>query len=108
MRSRSLFVSFLTVSLLQVLGDFAGAAGAGTTAPSFLKLGESAKKNVIEVEYRPRGARLYLPIAPAYLAYDYPYYYGRGYYPTSISPGYIHYGYPYFHRRSKYLRYGGR
>ena len=45
---------------------------------------------------------IYLPIAPSYLYYDYPYYYSRGYYPTHIGPGFIYYGYPYSYYRSYY------
>ncbi len=45
-----------------------------------------------------------LPIAPSYRAYDWPYYYNRGYYPTHIGPGYVYYGYPYYYRSSHYPR----
>ena len=40
---------------------------------------------MIEIKHRGRGPRIYLPIVP-YIAYDYPYYYSRGYYPTHIGP----------------------
>jgi hypothetical protein len=106
MNSRSWFASILVACLLQVSGGLTAGAGAATTAPSFLKQGKSAEKNLIEVKHRSRSAPLYLPIAPNYLAYDYPYYYSRGHYPTHIGPGYIYYGYPYFWR-GRYLRYGG-
>ena len=52
-------------------------------------------------------ARGFIPIAPSYLYYDYPYYYSRGYYPTHIGPGFIYYGHPYYKSRY-YLRYGSR
>jgi hypothetical protein len=108
MISRRLFASILIACMLTDFGGPAAGANAATAVPSFLRLGERANKNVIEIRHRPRGPRIYLPIAPSYLAYDYPYYYSRGYYPTHIGPGYIYYGYPYFYRRSTYLRYGGR
>jgi hypothetical protein len=79
-------------------------ANAASAWPSFLKPGENARNNnVIEITYRGRsGPRLYLPIVP-YIAYDYPYYYRRGFYPTHIGPGYIYYGHPYsFYSRSYY------
>jgi hypothetical protein len=94
----------LAVSFLGI----APVANAASAWQSVLKPGEGARNNVIEIKYRGRGPRIYLPIAPTYLAYDYPYYYARGYYPTHIGPGYIYYGYPYFHRSSYYPRYGGR
>jgi hypothetical protein len=86
----------------------ASVANAASAWPSILKPGESARNsNVIEIKHRRRsGPRLYLPIVP-YIAYDYPYYYSRGYYPTHIGPGYIYYGYPYYYySRRYYPRYG--
>ena len=62
----------------------------------------SFASDVIEAGERRRGRPLYLPIAP-YLAYDYPYYYRRGYFPQHVGPGYIYYGYPYFYGK-KYSR----
>src|SRR3972149_6924314 len=110
MTGRNLFASILMACLLAVgfLG-IASVANAASAWPSFLKPGESARNNnVIEIKNRGRGPRLYLPIGPSYLAYDYPYYYSRGFYPTHIGPGYIYYGYPYYYRSSYYPRYGGR
>ena len=73
-----------------------------------MKPSESARNNVIEIKHRGRGPWPNLPIAPSYLAYDWPYYYNRGHYPTHIGPGYVYYGYPYSYRRSSYYqRYGG-
>ena len=64
---------------------------------------------MIEIKDRGRGPRTYVPIAPSYRYYDYPYYYSRGYYPIHIRPGFIYYGYPYASYRSLYYRrYGGR
>src|SRR4029453_3376126 len=89
---RKMLPSFVGVCLLTV-----GLAGVGPNAASagqiFLKSGESARNSVIEIKHRSRGPWFYLPIAPSYLAYDYPYYYSRGHYPTHIAPGYVYYGY---------------
>jgi hypothetical protein len=52
----------------------------------------SAGKSVVK---RGDDPWFFLPIAPSYLAYDYPYYFSRGHYPTHIRPGYIYYGQPY-------------
>jgi hypothetical protein len=79
-------------------------ANAASAWPSFLKPGESARNYVIEIKHRGGGPRLYLPIAPSYLYYDYPYYYSRGYYPTHIGPGFIYYGYPYYFYSRSYYR----
>jgi hypothetical protein len=94
--TRNLFASLLTACVLAV--GFHGAAPAANAAAAGLpvvKAGES-KSHVIEIKGRARSPRLYLPIVP-YIAYDYPYYYSRGHYPTSIGHGYVYYGYPYSH-----------
>ena len=103
MGSRNLFVSFLMACLLAAGFDgIAPVANAASSSPAFLKPGESARNSsVIEIKRRGRGPRLYLPIVP-YLAYDYPYYYRRGFYPTHIGPGYVYYGYPYYYSRGYY------
>ena len=95
MSSRKLFASMLMACLLTVA--LGGAASAGQP---FLKPGESARNNVIEIKNRGRGPWPNMPIAPGYLAYDWPYYYSRGHYPTHIGPGYVYYGYPYSYRSS--------
>lgn len=110
MRCRSSFACILLACLLAVaiLGStpIANAAPAG---PSFLSAGKGLANSVIEIKDRGRVPRTYVPIAPSYRYYDYPYYYSRGYYPTHIRPGFIYYGYPYASYRSFYLqRYGGR
>ncbi len=69
-------------------------SGALPSAPRFLKIDEAATM-VHDVRHRRRGARFYVPIAPNYSAYDYPYYDARGHYPTHIAPGYMYYGRPY-------------
>ena len=103
MSSRNLFASILMACLLTV-----GLGGATSAGQSFLKPGESARNNVIEIKHRRRGPWPNLPIAPSYQAYDWPYYFSRGHYPTHIGPGYVYYGYPYYYRSSYYPRYGGR
>ena len=102
MSSRNLFASILMACLLTV-----GLGGATSAGQSFLKPGERARNNVIEIKNRGRGPWPNLPIAPSYLAYDWPYYYNRGHYPTHIGPGYVYYGYPYSYRSSYHPRYGG-
>lgn len=106
MSSRNLFAPILLACGLFGLAPATNAAPAGQ---SFMKLGEKAGNDVIEIRNRGRGPRLYPPIAPSYLYYDYPYYYSRGYYPTHIGPGFLYYGYPYSYYKSRYYsRYGGR
>lgn len=78
------------------IAPVANAASAGLP---FMKAGDSARNNVVEIGGRggrDRNPRLYLPIVP-YIAYDYPYYYSRGFYPTHVGPGYLYYGRPYSH-----------
>ena len=99
MSSRNLFASILMACLLAVglRGHDPVAAGVGQF---FLNAGEGARNNVIEIKHRGRGPWPNLPIAPSYLAYDWPYYYNRGHYPTRVGPGYVYYGYPYYYRSS--------
>lgn len=81
-------------------------APAGNAAPAWQAAAESgadAPRDVIEVKRRRRGSPLYVPIVP-YLAYDYPYYRRRGFYPEHIGPGYIYYGYPYYYYRKRHSR----
>lgn len=112
MGRRNLFASLLMPCLLAIgfLGitsvAVAPAANAASAWPAILKPGasagsESARNSVIAIKHRRRrrGQRLYLPIAPSYLAYDYPYYYSRGFYPKHIGRGYVYYGYPYLSRK---------
>jgi hypothetical protein len=66
---------------------------AAFAAQIVMKPGEGARNDVVEIKHRSRSPWFYLPIAPSYLAYDYPYYYSRGHYPTHIPPGYVYYGY---------------
>jgi hypothetical protein len=94
MSDRNLFASLLMACVMTVgLAGPVPVADAASAGQAFLKLGESASNDVTEIKYRGRGTRFYLPVAPSYLAYDYPYYYSRGHYPTHIRPGYVYYGY---------------
>lgn len=102
MNSRNWFTLIAMPSVLTV-GLWADAASAAGV--SFLERGASARNNAIEIKGRGRDPQIVLPIAPSYLAYDYPYYYRRGHYPTRIGgPGYVYYGYPYSYSSSS--RYG--
>ena len=102
MGSRNLFASSLIVGILTIgsLG-IAPLGNAVSAGPLLVKFGKSASSgnspgaSVTEIRYRARGRRIYVPIAPSYRYYDYPYYYSRGYYPISIRPGFVYYGYPY-------------
>lgn len=97
------------VCLLAIgLPSLATTAEAASAGQSFLNAGESASKPAVDVKYRRRGPRIVRPIAPSYLAYDYPYYYSRGYYPTHIGPGYISLGHSYAYQRSSYQAPGKR
>ena len=107
MSSRNLFASILIACVLAIgLGGPVPVASAASAGQPFLKLGESATNNVIEIRDRGRSGWPNLPIAPSYRAYDWPYYFRRGHYPTHIGPGYVYYGYPYTYRGS--YRYGAR
>jgi hypothetical protein len=111
MISRNSFASLLVACVLAAgFQRVAPVADAASVGPHLLKVGESGTNNVIEIKGRGRGRspRLYVPIVP-YIAYDYPYYYSRGHYPTSIGRGYVYYGYPYSHYVSIYnARHGGQ
>jgi hypothetical protein len=103
--------SSVLMACLLALGSLAIApvANAASVGPSFLNPGKDLANSVIEVKDRGRVPRTYVPIAPSYRYYDYPYYYSRGYYPIHIRPGFIYYGYPYASYRSLYYRrHGGR
>ena len=110
MSSRNVFAPILMACALAVaLLGTAPVASAASAAPSLLNPDQSADNSVVEIKYRGRGPRLYPPIAPSYLYYDYPYYYSRGHYPTHIGPGFIYYGYPYaYYKSPHYLKYRGQ
>ena len=110
MRCRKPFASILPACLLAVallgLAPATNAAPAGSLVPG---QGKRLANNVIEIKDRGRVSRAYVPIAPSYRYYDYPYYYSRGYYPIHIRPGFIYYGRPYAAYRSLYYqRYDSR
>jgi hypothetical protein len=107
MSSRNPFASSLMACLLALGPVGIAPANATLTGPGLLNSGQDAKRNVAEIKNRGPGPRLYPPIVPSYLYYNYPYYYSRGYYPTHIGPGFIYYGHPYY-KSSYYLRYGSR
>ena len=97
MNNRNLFVSILMACLLAIgflsIAQVANAADSG--GRSYLKAGKSGRGHVITVKPRRYGPRIYLPIGPASVYCDYPYYYSRGHYPTHIG-GYVYY--PYYYR----------
>jgi hypothetical protein len=114
MSGRHLTASLACLLAVGLLG-LAPASNAASAGQSSLKSGESAKKKSAKKKsarkraagFKRRGRgpqRIYLPMGPASIYYDYPYYYSRGYYPTHIG-GYVYY--PYAHSRMRYGRYGG-
>jgi hypothetical protein len=96
MSSRNLFASILMACLLAagVLG-IAPVADAEAGGQSFVKPGKSARSNVIKIKRYSRSVRIHLPVGPASVYCDYPYYYSRGHYPTHIG-GYVYYPYNYY------------
>jgi hypothetical protein len=104
MNSRNSSAPIVVSGLLAVglLGAVAG-ADAASAGPSFFGPGKSSSDHVVQIKKRG-GERLYVPIAPSYTYYDYPYYYSRGHYPTHIKPGFIYYGYPYSYYTTRYYR----
>jgi hypothetical protein len=110
MHSRNSLAPILMAGSLAVgaLG-IAPAANAASAGLSFLNSARNAESSVVQVKKRGSSARLYVPIAPSYRYYDYPYYYSRGHYPTHIQPGFIYYGYPYSYYKNRFYRkYGVR
>lgn len=96
MRNRMLIAAMLFACPLAAGSGFSATAQAAPYGFSFARTGENAGGMVIKVKKRrARRYRLRRPISPSYLAYDYPYYFSRGHYPTHIGPGYIYYGVPY-------------
>jgi hypothetical protein len=69
---------------------FAPIADAASQGSSASRRGEGARPFVLERRVRPprrraRAPRILQPMGPAYVYYDYPYYYSRGHYPTHIA-----------------------
>jgi hypothetical protein len=85
------FASLLLVGALAagILG-VASATDVASAGKASLKRGDSARAYVLESRRRARGPVILLPIGPAYVYYDYPYYYSRGFYPTHIGR-YVYY-----------------
>jgi hypothetical protein len=107
MRGPNLLASILMACLLLGdLGGFVSTAVAASAGQPFLRVAENAENNVIGIKARSRSPWPNLAIAPSYRAYDWPYYFRRGHYPTSIGPGYVYYGLPYTYKSNR--RYGGR
>ncbi len=113
MSSRNLFASILMTCLLAAgLFGFAPAANAATAGQMFLNADKAAGNPVIPVKRHVkhrRSTHKYTPppIAPAYIYYDYPYYFSRGHYPTHIGRGFVYYAPPYDYRRGYPSRFGG-
>jgi hypothetical protein len=104
MTNRSLHASALIAVLVTISISLTTGPMNAIAMPSISKAGQIAKQHVIEIRHRRRGKRLVFPIAPSYLAYDYPYYYSRGHYPTHIGPGYIYFGHPYPPRNRQFRK----
>lgn len=100
-----ILTSFAALPLAALTLAYCGPSPAGAAPLAPHLKAEPNGSMVSNVHYRHRGVRWYLPIAPSYSAYDYPYYYARGYYPRHIGPGYIYYGYPYAYYGNPYAGY---
>jgi len=93
MSSRSSFASVLMACALATsFLVIAPAANAASGGQSVGKPGKTARNHVHRVG--PRGVRIHLPVGPASVYCEYPYYYSRGHYPTHIG-GYVYYPYYY-------------
>lgn len=115
MHIRAPFSAIALSGLLLALAAVPPSSAAPINAAPLASLTKAgAQSNLLQdVRHRRRAhkrltRRHYVPIAPNYSAYDYPYYFARGYYPTHIGPGYIYYGRPYSYYRSPYLPYQHR
>src|ERR1044071_4599273 len=101
MMSRKGFASLLLACAATFGLDSAHLASAASAGLSSLNTSDRGWNRVIEIKHRGRDPGIVLPIAPSYLAYDYPYYLRRGHYPTHIGgPGYVYYGLPYSYRNA--------
>jgi BA14K-like protein len=93
MISRNAFASILMAGSLAVgSAGLAPAANAAPAGPSVLDPGASTRTTLVKIDYYDRGHRIYLPVGPSSLYYDYSYYHSRGYYPSHVGPHYIYYG----------------
>lgn len=87
------FASFLMTCLLAV--GFLSVMPTADTAQAgqlFRKHSYGVKAKVVGKRRLVPGQRPVGPIVP-YIAYDYPYYYNRGFFPTHIGPGYVYINY---------------
>ena len=92
----------MACALIAGFAAFVSVIDVASAQPRLQKPGERAVTDVVEIKNRVRGPWPVLPIAPSYLAYDYPYYYNRGHYPTHIGgPGFVYSGFPYTDRAGR-------
>ncbi|MGI9410930.1 MAG: BA14K family protein [Hyphomicrobiaceae bacterium] len=105
MRLRNVFTSGVMACLLAA-GFLAFASTSDTALAGQLsrKPAKSVKLKAVGIKRLRPGQRIQVPIVP-YIAYDYPYYYSRGFYPTHIGPGYIYTNYHVTNKRG--YHYGG-
>jgi hypothetical protein len=98
------FLALVLMALLAICFFDAPTANATSTDKSVRKIIKGARSYVLEPKRRGPGVKIHLPLGPAYVYYDYPYYYSRGYYPTHIG------GYTYYpsYSRNFYSSYIGR
>ena len=111
MNSRSSIASLLTAcGLASALLALAPAANTASADQSVRTSRDGAREYVLAREHRvrrrARAPTIPQPRGPAYIYYDYPYYYARGHYPTHIVR-YLYYPPPYY-SRSPYPRYSRR
>ena len=99
MSSRNSFASILMACLLAAgFHDIAPGANAASGGGQFyVKPGKSVRSNVIRTTRHSRSVRIHLPVGPASVYCEYPYYYSRGHYPTHIG-GYVYY--PHYYNRT--------
>lgn len=79
----------ILAALASGLLSLASAAGAAPPDKTHRDTVGFIKKGPVAFKKIKRGQYIYGPFVP-YIAYDYPYYYSRGFYPTHIGPGYIY------------------
>lgn len=92
---QNLLVLILIACLLMVgLESLVPVDNTASAGQLYLNADRSAKDDVIESKRRYLTQRIYLPVGPGFLYYDYPLNDSRGHYPSHIG-GYIYYGYLY-------------
>jgi hypothetical protein len=99
MSSRNLFAPVLAACLLAA--GVAPVAATDVAGPRYVKPGKIVKGNAIKIKRYgwgySRGVKIHLPVGPASVYCEYPYYYSRGHYPTHIG-GYVYY--PHYYQRT--------